>query len=77
MSDLNKKIPELELKMEPQLLDYKTVQHYLPEKWEMLRNGKLLSSDQELQKVLKMIVYNLGGTKKFRCDSKRINHRVP
>lgn len=58
--EYEKCIPKLEFKMEPQLLDYETDQYYLPEKWEVLRKGQLLSSDQELQRVLRLIVYNLG-----------------
>ncbi|MDE5416053.1 DnaA N-terminal domain-containing protein [Alkalihalobacterium chitinilyticum] len=50
----------LELKMEPQLVDYDTAQHMLPEKWEMPRNGKLLYDDEEVQQVLKLLVYQLG-----------------
>lgn len=36
---------DLILRMDPQELDYKTVEAYLPEKWEMPREGKLLYSD--------------------------------
>lgn len=52
--------PHLELKMEGQNLDYETVKYYLPQKWEMPRPGKLLYSDEELQRVLELIVFNLG-----------------
>lgn len=58
--ELKMKMPSLILKMEPQELDYRTVETYLPEKWEMPRNGKLLYSDEELLNVLKLIIYNLG-----------------
>lgn len=58
--ELKMKMPSLILKMEPQELDYRTVEAYLPEKWEMPRNGKLLYSDEELLNVLKLIIYNLG-----------------
>ncbi|MGG1689435.1 hypothetical protein ABDH65_05215 [Heyndrickxia ginsengihumi] len=52
--------PELEVKMEPQKLNYEIVASYLPERWEMPREGKLLYSDEELVDVLTLIVYNLG-----------------
>ncbi|WP_078429363.1 hypothetical protein [Alkalihalobacterium alkalinitrilicum] len=52
--------PELELKMESQLLNYDTVCEYLPERWEMPRNGKLLYSDRELQEAIKLLIFNLG-----------------
>ncbi len=52
--------PELVLKMESQLLDYDTVCEYLPERWEMPRDGKLLYSDRELQEAIKLIIFNLG-----------------
>ncbi|HWO76940.1 MAG TPA: hypothetical protein VNM69_13775 [Bacillus sp. (in: firmicutes)] len=63
---------ELELKMESQLLDYNTVQEYLPEKWEMLRTGKLLADDVELQRVLKLIVFNLGVLKSLDVIPKEL-----
>ncbi|MEB1808329.1 MAG: hypothetical protein LPK26_13735 [Bacillaceae bacterium] len=50
----------LALKWEPQLVDYDTAQRMLPEKWEMPRNGKLLYDDEEVQQVLKLLVYQLG-----------------
>jgi hypothetical protein len=52
--------PELELKMESQLLDYDTVCKYLPERWEMPRDGKLLYFDRELQEAMKVLIFNLG-----------------
>ncbi|MFV8830243.1 DnaA N-terminal domain-containing protein [Alkalihalobacterium sp. APHAB7] len=55
-----KNIHPLELKLEPQLVDYDTAQSILPEKWEMPRNGKLLYDDAEVQQVLKLLVYQLG-----------------
>ena len=58
--EYEKEAPELQLKMESQPLDHHTVQYYLPEKWEMPRKGKLLYSDRELQRVLKLIIFNLG-----------------
>ncbi|MDQ0254153.1 hypothetical protein J2S74_001526 [Evansella vedderi] len=57
--------PKLELQLEPQLVNYALVQGYLPEKWEMLRDGKLLGSDDELVDVLNLIIYNLGIRKSF------------
>lgn len=56
----NRKAPNLELSLEPQQLDYDTTQYYLPEKWEMPRTGRLLYSDEEIQQVLKLLIYNLG-----------------
>ncbi|MFI8688534.1 hypothetical protein [Rossellomorea sp. NPDC077527] len=53
-------VPELELRMEPQLLDYDMVSEDLPERWEMPRDGKLLYSDRELQEAMKLLIYNLG-----------------
>jgi len=52
--------PILTLKMDPQKLNHEIVASYLPEKWEMPREGKLLYSDEELADVLQLIVYNLG-----------------
>ncbi|MEH7239439.1 hypothetical protein [Bacillus sp. JJ1562] len=60
----NRNAPELNIKFEPQLLDYETTKYYLPEgAWEMPRKGKLLYSDEELQKVIKLISFNLGARK--------------
>lgn len=58
--ELERKIPHLELNMEPQQLDYDTVQYFLPEKWEMPRTGRLLYSDEDLKRVLKLILFSLG-----------------
>ncbi|KKK37010.1 hypothetical protein WQ57_16650 [Mesobacillus campisalis] len=59
--EYEKTVPHLELKMESQLLDYEIVKYYVPQKWEMPREeGKLLYSDKELQRVLKLLVFNLG-----------------
>lgn len=55
-----KKMPGLELKMEPQDLTFDVADYYLPEKWEMPREGKLLYNDEKLLRVLKLIIYNLG-----------------
>ncbi|WP_078427385.1 DnaA N-terminal domain-containing protein [Alkalihalobacterium alkalinitrilicum] len=55
-----KNTPELELKLEPQLVDYDTVKCFLPEKWEMPRKGKLLYHDEEVQSVLKLLTFQLG-----------------
>jgi len=52
--------PALKLKMDPQKLNHEIVASYLPEKWEMPREGRLLYSDEELTDVLQLIVYNLG-----------------
>ena len=53
-------MPELAPQMEGQIVDYNTADYYLPEKWEMPRPGKLLYSDEDLQNVLKLLVYQLG-----------------
>ncbi|WP_033827195.1 hypothetical protein [Bacillus andreraoultii] len=58
--EFKEKRPVLKLKMEPQKLNHEIVASYLPEKWEMPREGKLLYSDEELMDVLTLIVYNLG-----------------
>ncbi|WP_316571348.1 hypothetical protein [Neobacillus sp. YIM B06451] len=58
-----KKAPKLELSLESQQLVYDIVQYYLPEKWEMPRTGRLLYSDEELQRVLNLIIFNLGVSK--------------
>jgi hypothetical protein len=55
-----RKVPDLELNMEPQQLDYDTVQYFLPEKWEMPRKGRLLYSDEEIKQVLKLLIFHLG-----------------
>lgn len=52
--------PELKLKMEPQPICYDTVRYYLPERWEMPRTEKLLNSDEEILRVIKLLVFNLG-----------------
>jgi len=52
--------PELQLRMESQHVNYDMTDYYLPEKWEMPREGKLLYDDEELQRALKLIVFNLG-----------------
>jgi hypothetical protein len=46
--------------MEPQSLDYDIAHYYLPEKWEMVRVGKVLSSDEETQRILRLLIFNLG-----------------
>ncbi|NRD78556.1 hypothetical protein HPT25_14425 [Bacillus sp. BRMEA1] len=55
-----RKVPDLELSIEPQQLDYDTVQYFLPEKWEMPRKGRLLYCDEDLKRVLKLLLFNLG-----------------
>ncbi|ART74839.1 hypothetical protein B4U37_01700 [Sutcliffiella horikoshii] len=52
--------PELVLKMKPQLLHYDIISKYLPHKWEMPRDGRLLYSDRELLEALKLIIFNSG-----------------
>jgi hypothetical protein len=54
-----KSLPQLELKMEAQALDYNMVQYFLPEKWEMF-DGMLLGNKEELINVLRLLIYNLG-----------------
>lgn len=68
-----KKMPGLELKMEPQDLTFDIADYYPPEKWEMPRDGKLLYNDEELLRVLKLITYNIGVKKGFRFYSPVIN----
>ncbi|WP_216830733.1 hypothetical protein [Alkalihalobacterium elongatum] len=50
----------LELKLESQDLDFDTAQSFLPQKWEMPREGKLLYNDDELIAVLQLIIFNIG-----------------
>lgn len=57
--EYKKNAPKLEIKMEPQQINFKLANYYLPEKWELV-DGKLLFSEEELLNVLKLIVYNLG-----------------
>lgn len=61
--EFRKNRPVLTLKMEPQKLNHEIVEAYLPEKWEMPREGKLLYNDEDLSDVLRLIVYNLGAEK--------------
>ncbi|WP_216831700.1 hypothetical protein [Alkalihalobacterium elongatum] len=49
----------LKLKFEAQDLDYNTAQSYLPQKREMLWEGKLLNNDDELIEVLQLIIFNV------------------
>ena len=58
--EYEKGAPELELGMESQPLCYDTLRYFLPERWEMPRAGKLLYSDEEIQRVLRMLIFNLG-----------------
>ncbi len=58
--EFKKSMPELSIQMEGQIVDYDTADYYLPEKWEMPRHGKLLNSDEDLQNVLKLLVFQLG-----------------
>lgn len=50
----------LELRMEPQPITYDEIARYLPEKWEMVRDGKLLYEDEEVASALRLLVFNLG-----------------
>ncbi|WP_332634720.1 hypothetical protein [Halalkalibacter flavus] len=52
--------PSLKLKFEAQNLDYNTAKSFLPQKWEMPREGKLLYNDDELIAVLQLIIFNIG-----------------
>ncbi|MCM3671639.1 hypothetical protein M3181_22030 [Mesobacillus maritimus] len=58
--DYKNSAPPLELKLEAQDIDYDTASFYLPEKWEMTRNGRLHADDEELLNVLKLLLYNVG-----------------
>ncbi|MEH7481800.1 hypothetical protein V7157_12145 [Neobacillus drentensis] len=58
--EFKKNPPALELKLEGQALNREQVEFYLPEKWEMPREGKLLNDDEELLNVLKLIIFNIG-----------------
>jgi hypothetical protein len=51
---------KLKLKLEPQAITYDDMEAYLPQKWEMPREGKMLYTDIELQRALLLIIYNLG-----------------
>ncbi len=51
---------KLTLKLEPQAITYDDMESYLPPKWEMPREGKMLYTDEELQRALILIMYNLG-----------------
>jgi hypothetical protein len=51
---------KLTLKLEPQAITYDDMESYLPQKWEMPREGKMLYTDEELQRALMLIMYNLG-----------------
>lgn len=51
---------KLILKLEPQAITYNDMEAYLPQKWEMPREGKMLYTDEELQRALMLIMYNLG-----------------
>jgi hypothetical protein len=51
---------KLTLKLEPQAITYDDMESYFPQKWEMPREGKMLYTDEELQRALVLIMYNLG-----------------
>ncbi|SMQ80608.1 hypothetical protein SAMN05444673_3940 [Bacillus sp. OV166] len=58
--EYKKNAPALELNPEGQAINREQVEFYLPEKWEMLREGKLLYDDEELLNALKLIIFNIG-----------------
>lgn len=45
--------------MESQSLDYDTVRYYLAKKWEIIKSGKLPSSDEKIQQFLRLLIFNL------------------
>jgi hypothetical protein len=51
---------KLTLKLISQAITYDDMEAYLPQKWEMPRVGKMLYTDEELQRALMLIMYNLG-----------------
>jgi hypothetical protein len=51
---------KLTLNLEPQAITYNDMEAYLPQKWEIAREGKMLYTDEELQRALMLIMYNLG-----------------
>jgi hypothetical protein len=52
---------KLNLKLEPQPVNHDIIQTFLPEKWELPRgNGRLLYSDEEIQRALMLLMFNLG-----------------
>ncbi|WP_175639138.1 hypothetical protein [Metabacillus schmidteae] len=51
--------PKLEIKLEPQAINYDVVEYYLPEKWEM-DNGFLLLSERDRYDAWKILTYNFG-----------------
>ncbi|TVY06913.1 hypothetical protein [Paenibacillus cremeus] len=63
--------PVLTLKPEPQPVTWEMRDYYLPEKFEM-RDGRLLSSEKELENLMLLVVYNLG----LRQTMKIIEHNV-
>jgi hypothetical protein len=67
-----KSAPNLELRLEPQQLDYDTAQYYLPEKWEVSKKGRLLYSDEELERTLKLIIFNLGVRKSLSVIPRKL-----
>jgi len=58
--EYKKNPPALELNPEGQAINREQVEFYLPEKWEMPREGKLLYDDEELLNALKLIIFNIG-----------------
>ncbi|MEH7252928.1 hypothetical protein V7111_12440 [Neobacillus niacini] len=63
--EYKKNPPALELNPEGQAINREQVEFYLPEKWEMPREGKLLYDDEELLNALKLIIFNIGVKKTF------------
>lgn len=58
--EYKKNTPALELRLEGQEIKSELVEYYLPEKWEMPRQGTLLYDDEKLLNVLKLIIFNIG-----------------
>ncbi|MGG4201784.1 hypothetical protein [Peribacillus frigoritolerans] len=58
--EYKKNSPALELRLEGQEIKSELVEYYLPEKWEMPRQGTLLYDDEKLLNVLKLIIFNIG-----------------
>ena len=55
-----KTMDNIKLKLEPQAVNYQMMQA-LPQRWELVRdNGRMLYSDEELEKALILLIFNLG-----------------
>ncbi|WP_426454490.1 hypothetical protein ACP26L_17680 [Paenibacillus sp. S-38] len=70
--ELQMNAPVLDLKLESQDVQYEMTKYYLPQKWEMLRPGKLLYDDEELLNALKLIIYNVGVQKTLDIIPKQL-----